>query len=261
MPAVVSAVERTHRRSGALATGWPLVRWARRLRRTRCAGSTCPAAAMRRSAPRSPARPASSAPRSAPPAAHSPPAPPTGSPTPGRGWCAARRRGGGRPRGAAGPRRRRDAAARPAPALVGGGRDGAAAARRRSRRWARCGSWVWPVWAYLQLDDAVPTPDLKGFPVPTVLLLGGLLLGLLLGGVMRWVNGIGARRRGRVAARRCGAGGGGGRGRDPGAGRGGARGAWRFVLGARGGAGRTSTAAVREGAKCPGAPVGGGVRS
>jgi hypothetical protein len=55
---------------------------------------------------------------------------------------------------------------------------------------------------WLQLSDAVPTPDLEGFPVPTVLLLGGLLLGLLLGGVTRWANGIGARRRGRVAARR-----------------------------------------------------------
>jgi hypothetical protein len=55
---------------------------------------------------------------------------------------------------------------------------------------------------YLQLADAVPTPDLEGFPVPTVLLLGGLLLGLLLGAVTRWANGIGARRRGRVAARR-----------------------------------------------------------
>src|SRR3954462_7628380 len=32
VPAVVRAVERAHRRQGALATGWPLVRWARRLR-------------------------------------------------------------------------------------------------------------------------------------------------------------------------------------------------------------------------------------
>jgi hypothetical protein len=55
---------------------------------------------------------------------------------------------------------------------------------------------------WLQLSDAVPTPDLEGFPVPTVLLLGGLLLGLVLGGLTRWANGIGARRRGRVAARR-----------------------------------------------------------
>jgi hypothetical protein len=54
---------------------------------------------------------------------------------------------------------------------------------------------------YLQLQDAVPTPDLAGFPLPTVLLLGGLLLGLLLGGLTRWANGIGARRRGRRAAK------------------------------------------------------------
>ena len=32
VPAVVRAVERAHRRHGALATGWPLVRWVRRLR-------------------------------------------------------------------------------------------------------------------------------------------------------------------------------------------------------------------------------------
>jgi hypothetical protein len=54
---------------------------------------------------------------------------------------------------------------------------------------------------YLQLQDAVPTPDLAGFPLPTVLLLGGLLLGLLLAGLTRWANGIGARRRGRRAAK------------------------------------------------------------
>ncbi len=54
---------------------------------------------------------------------------------------------------------------------------------------------------YLQLQDAVPTPDLAGFPLPTVLLLGGLLLGLLLAALTRWANGIGARRRGRRAAK------------------------------------------------------------
>jgi hypothetical protein len=32
VPAVVRAVERAHKRRGALATGWPLVRWAKRLR-------------------------------------------------------------------------------------------------------------------------------------------------------------------------------------------------------------------------------------
>jgi energy-coupling factor transporter ATP-binding protein EcfA2 len=48
---------------------------------------------------------------------------------------------------------------------------------------------------YLQLDDAIPTPDLEGFPVPTLLLGGGLLAGVLLALVARWLNGIGARRR------------------------------------------------------------------
>jgi hypothetical protein len=54
---------------------------------------------------------------------------------------------------------------------------------------------------YLQLQDAVPTPDLSGFPLPTVLLLGGLLLGLLLAALTRWANAVGARRRGRRAAK------------------------------------------------------------
>ncbi len=54
---------------------------------------------------------------------------------------------------------------------------------------------------YLQLEDAIPTPDVAGFPLPTVLLLGGLLAGLLLAALTRYANGVGARRRGRRAAK------------------------------------------------------------
>jgi len=54
---------------------------------------------------------------------------------------------------------------------------------------------------YLQLGDVIPTPDVEGFALPTVLLLGGLLLGLLFSALFRWLNSIGARRRARRAAK------------------------------------------------------------
>ncbi len=45
-------------------------------------------------------------------------------------------------------------------------------------------------------------PTLGVLPVPVVLLVGGLLGGVLLAGISRWLAGIGARRRGRVMDRR-----------------------------------------------------------
>ena len=54
---------------------------------------------------------------------------------------------------------------------------------------------------YLQLDDAVPTPDLSGIPAPTALLAGGLLAGIVVAFLARLANGIGARRRARRARR------------------------------------------------------------
>ena len=52
---------------------------------------------------------------------------------------------------------------------------------------------------YLQLDDAVPTPDVAGIPAPTALLAGGLLAGIVLAFLARLANGAGARRRARRA--------------------------------------------------------------
>ena len=49
--------------------------------------------------------------------------------------------------------------------------------------------------AYLQLDDVVPTPEVAGIPLPTALALGGLLASLVLALVFRLVNRAGARRR------------------------------------------------------------------
>jgi GTP-binding protein EngB required for normal cell division len=57
------------------------------------------------------------------------------------------------------------------------------------------------VFGYLQVDDAIPTPELGGIPVPTMLLLGGALAGIGLAFLARVANGVGARRRSRSAAR------------------------------------------------------------
>jgi len=52
--------------------------------------------------------------------------------------------------------------------------------------------------AWLQLPDP-PTPELQGLPVPTVMLVGGVLLGLLLAALGRLLVGMTARRRARRA--------------------------------------------------------------
>ena len=56
--------------------------------------------------------------------------------------------------------------------------------------------------AYLQLDAVVPLPKVQGIPVPTLLLLGGLLAGVLVALLSRPLVRGGARRRGRKAQRR-----------------------------------------------------------
>jgi energy-coupling factor transporter ATP-binding protein EcfA2 len=55
---------------------------------------------------------------------------------------------------------------------------------------------------WLQLDDVVPLPRVQGIPLPTLLLVGGLLAGALLALVARPLVGLGARRRGRAVRRR-----------------------------------------------------------
>ncbi|MGY5885231.1 GTPase [Modestobacter lacusdianchii] len=54
----------------------------------------------------------------------------------------------------------------------------------------------------LQLDDVVPLPRVEGIPLPTLLLVGGLLAGLLLALVARPLVRAGARRRARQVRRR-----------------------------------------------------------
>ena len=48
--------------------------------------------------------------------------------------------------------------------------------------------------AYLRLPD-VPTPEYRGIPIPTGLLVGGVILGLLLALLARRLASIGAKRR------------------------------------------------------------------
>jgi hypothetical protein len=55
--------------------------------------------------------------------------------------------------------------------------------------------------SFLRLEDVVPLPEAWGIPVPTLLLLGGLVAGLLLGLLARVFNGAGAARRARRAER------------------------------------------------------------
>jgi hypothetical protein len=56
------------------------------------------------------------------------------------------------------------------------------------------------VLGYLRLDDVVPTPELEGIAVPTLLLAAGGGGGLLLALLARLANAAGAGRRARAAA-------------------------------------------------------------
>ena len=58
------------------------------------------------------------------------------------------------------------------------------------------------VLGFFQLDDVVPLPRVQGVPLPTLLLIAGLLAGLLLAVVARPLVHLRARRRARAADRR-----------------------------------------------------------
>ena len=201
VPTVVRAVEQAHRRRGALATGWPVVRWLRRLRpdpmrrlrlpeepqelaRTSLPGPTPVATARVESAARALADAATAE-----------------LPDP---WA----------------RRVREVAL----AATGDVDDaldravaGAELPLRRPRWWrvadaaqrvAAAIALVGLAWllvlvglGFLRLDDVVPLPDVEGVPVPTALVLGGVALGLLVALVARIANHASARRRARGAER------------------------------------------------------------
>ena len=201
VPTVVRAVGDAHRRRGSLATGWPLVRWLRRFR---------PDPLRRLRLPELPQ----------PQTRTSLPAPTDVQ----------------RAQVASASRRLADGAADglepPWPRLV---REAAVAADDRvaerldravagadlsvSRpRWWRVAGWlqsmfalaaaigaVWlvalAVLAWLRIEDVVPLPEVAGVPIPTWLLLGGVIAGIGLAFVARLANGVGANRRARKAAR------------------------------------------------------------
>jgi len=222
VPTVVRAVDRAHRRRGALATGWPAVRWVRRLRpdplrrlrldtgtATGDAASALPAGGAEPGTAVEPAlRPSLPGPTGVQRAQVS---------TATRNLAAASAEGLADPW----PRRVREVAVggeeRAADALSAA--VGATDLRQTSPGWwTAVGAlqrglgavavvgllWLVAVAAlgWLQLSDAVPTPDWEGLPVPTLLLVGGILAGLLVAFLARLAVGAGARRRARTAQRR-----------------------------------------------------------
>jgi GTP-binding protein EngB required for normal cell division len=200
VPAVVSAVERSTVKAGTAATGWPVVRWAGKLRPD----------PLRRLHLGDPAARSSL-------------------PTPGSVQQAAV---------ATAVRRARDDAGEGLPLAwsddlrrtvevhterladrLDQAVTGADLGLERTPLWQRAvGGLQWAVTAaalvgalwllalvvlgWLQLADLVPLPRVEGLPLPTLLLVGGLLAGLLLAVLARPLVGLRARRRAGKARRR-----------------------------------------------------------
>ena len=212
VPTVVEAVRRDYRREAVASTGWPFTRWvhrvrARPLRRLRLDGRDISVsdADVRSVLGRSSLPPPSPAARAAVDLATRRLSDRAGAdlPTP---WAEAV-----------------DRAATPPGAGLGDALDQAVVGTSlfaRSPVWwrvvgalqlllagAAVAGLLWlafyVVMGLLQLDVVVGEPPTWGvLPIPAVLLLGGLLAGLLLAVVARWLAGIGARRRGAVMDRR-----------------------------------------------------------
>ncbi|HEX2104430.1 MAG TPA: hypothetical protein VHF51_12315, partial [Solirubrobacteraceae bacterium] len=202
VPTVVRAVDRSHRRRGALRTGWPAVRWVRRvrpdpLRRLRLPDRggdavTRPSlpepTALQRAGVSTAARELAAA------AAGDLPQP----------WPRLVRE--------AATRREADAAGTLAATM------GEVDLRMTEPLWWRAVNalqlllaavmvagvlWLLGLVAlgWLRLDDVVPTPEVEGIAVPTLLAVGGALAGLLVALLARVFTRIGARRRARRAER------------------------------------------------------------
>ena len=191
-----------HRRRGALATGWPFVRWIRRfrpdpLRRLRLPETPQPSVRTSLSS----RRPTCSVRRWQRPHARWPTVRPKGSPRPGRGSCATPR-----------PHAEEELPDRLDRAVAG-------TDLHVSRpRWWRAAAFLQRVFAaaavfgmlwllalavlgYLRIDDVMPLPEVWGVPIPTWLLLAGVGGGIALAFAFRVVNAASARRRARSAAR------------------------------------------------------------
>ena len=201
VPVVVRAVGAAHRRRGALATGWPVLRWVRRvrpdpLRRFRL--GDVPQEETRTSLP--------------------PPSPVHLARVDGALRALAAGASEGLP--SPWPTRLRDVALA-TDARLGDRLDRAVAGAdlhvRRPRWWsvasllqkllllAVLAGTLWLLalvgLGFLRLDDVVPVPEVEEIPVPTALLIGGAVAGILIAFFTRIVNGFGARRRARAAER------------------------------------------------------------
>jgi len=187
VPTVALAVSRSHRRQGALATGWPFVRWVRRLRpdplkRLRLGDGPSPDVhtSLPGPTPVQTAQAGGAARELAADAAGELPAP----------W----------------PSLVRSAATRSEeelPARLDRAVSGAELPTRRPRWW-RVAGLLQALLAliglgFLRIEDAVPLPEVWGIPLPTLLLGGGALAGLLLTILTRAVNRVASRRRARRA--------------------------------------------------------------
>jgi GTP-binding protein EngB required for normal cell division len=198
---ILHAVSAAHRRRGALATGWPFVRWILRfrpdpLRRLRLPEAPQPSVRTSRPAPTDVQR--------------------------AQVGTATRALADGATEGlpAPWPRLARDAATNAEDALPDRlDRAVASTDLHVSRpRWWRVAAFVQRVFAaatilgmlwllalavlgYLHVDEVVPLPELWDVPIPTWLLLGGIAAGLASAFAFRVVNALSARRRVRSAAR------------------------------------------------------------
>lgn len=202
VPRVVRAVDASHRRRGALATGWPFVRWVRRLwpdplRRLRVA-ERAPDDAGRTSLPPPTevqnAQVATAARSLADRAAEGLPAP----------WPALVRGAATANEGRVADRL--DRAVGKAGLTVSSPRWwGAVGLLQRLLALVIVVGAGWllarAVFGFLHVEDAIPIPEVRGFPIPTALLLGGALASIALAFLAKLANGIGARRRSRGAAR------------------------------------------------------------
>lgn len=201
VPTVVQAVADAHRRRGALATGWPFARWVKRLRPD----------PLRRL--RLPERPQPAVRTSLPPPTDVQRA---------QVDTAARRLADGAAEGLPPPWPRLvRAAALAADDRVADRLDRAVSSTdlhvTRPRWWKLAGLAQWGLAAaviagglwllalallsYLRVDDVVPVPEVEGIPLPTWLLVVGVLTGIELAFVLRLLNGAGARRRARRASK------------------------------------------------------------
>ena len=199
VPAVARATSRAHRRRGALATGWPFVRWARRLRpdplRRLGLGDSAGEAEHTSLPAATPVQRAQVSAAGRALAAQA--AGDLSSPWPGLVRSAATAEEEGM-------------AERLDRAVAGADRQVS-----RPHWWVLAGflqkilaiavalgaAWLLLLVAlgYLQLGDVIPLPKVEGIALPTLLVGGGALAGLALALLARAVNRSGARRRARAA--------------------------------------------------------------